>query len=194
MQNSTLITLITVGGGIVVAVIGNAKGWFKRSIDTPGTNAQVAANTGDISGSMVAVGENITQNSGTIHQHYTAASPSGPFDRVASRPSIVEIANAILDASTPFERTQVPARYVGLDVSWPAHFASVDPRYGGGWTVTFDSNDEHYRSVSVKIDDIGGYPKLKVIKHGHPAWIKGTIRSADVRTIDLEDDAEFTLE
>jgi hypothetical protein len=165
MWNSTLVALITAGGAIGVAVIGNAKGWFKKSTDALGTSSQVAAQTGDVSGSVVAVGNNITQNTGTIHQHFATA----PLDRVASRPSIVEIGNAIMDASTPFERTQVPARFVGLEVNWPVHFASVSPRYGGGWTVTFDSKEEHYRSTSIHIDDIEKYPKLKVVKHGHPA-------------------------
>src|SRR5665213_3415971 len=175
MENTTLAAWIGGGCTIVAAGIGVAKGWFKK----PKENSQVAALTGDISGSVVAVGNNNTQITGTVHNYHAPATPAGPFDgKVASRPSIVEIANAILTAGTPFDRTQIPKKYVGLKVSWSVIFSSVHEMYGGGWDVSFDSPDERYRSVSVNIDDIEKHPKLRVIKYGHPAWIEGTIRVA----------------
>ncbi len=185
MENTTLAAWI--GGGCVIAAagIGAAVAWLKKPEGHKVT-------TGDVSG-IVAVGDNITQITGTIHNYHTPNPPSGPFvGKVATRPSIMEIADAILAAPTPFDRTQIPKNYVGLKVSWPVIFSSIDEYHDGCWYVTFDSPDEAYRSVSFDID-LKKYPKLKVIKHGHPAWIEGTISCADVRSIDLEDNAKITL-
>lgn len=197
MWNSTLVALITAGGAIGVAVVGNVKGWFKKSTDAPGTSGQVAAQTGDISGSMVAVGENITQNTGTIHQHYAAARVlTGPFDgKVAKSPSVIEIKEAIEAAGTSYGRVQISKNYVGLDVSWPVVFDSVHENPFGGWFATFNSPSVDHYPINVDVD-LDQNPRLKVLKHGHPAWVEGRIRATIVvglLIIQLAEGAEITL-
>jgi len=173
---------------------GKVRWWAKKLDALTETVGNITAQTGDISEPLVAVGTSITQHHGAVQNCYGVASaPAGPFrGKVATRPSMVEIADAIL-AAKPYDRTQIPKNYAGVDVSWPVIFSSIHADSVGTWYVTFDSTDAEYRSVSTKID-IEKYPKLKVIEHGHPAWIEGRILRADVRDIRLEDCAEITLE
>jgi len=191
MDSVEMGAIITSAATVLAAIVG-ARKW--RASSGPKKGSRVFTKTGDISNSAVAVGNNITQHQGGVQNYYGSSSAEGgPFrDKIASRPSMVEIANAIL-AANPYDRTQIPKNYVGLEVSWPVEFSSIDETPGGGWYVSFDSTEERYRSVSVDID-IEKYPKLTVIAAGHPAWIEGRILSADVRTIWLEKGADITLE
>jgi hypothetical protein len=192
MENSTLAAWIGAGGAIAAAGIGVAKGWFKK----PKDDNQVTAQTGDISGSVVAVGNNNTQITGTVNNyHAPATQPMGSFDgKVASRPSADEIWAAIRAGETPFVRQQILSNYKGLKVSWPVVFSSLSPRRDGVWTVSFSPpKRQDYETVMTDVD-IDKYPELKVIKTGHLAWIIGTIDYVSYPLISLEDDAEITFE
>jgi hypothetical protein len=194
MDSSIKAAIITAVASIAVAVIAKGRWWAKKPDATHEAGGNITARTGDVSESLVAVGTNITQHQGTVQNYYGGPPPAaGPFNgKVVTKPSIVEIADAIL-AAKPYDRTQIPKNYVGLKVSWPVIFSSIDTYREGIWSVTFDSPDEKYRSVSADVD-LDKYPKLKVIEYGHPAWIEGRILYADVRSIRLEDGAEITLE
>ena len=185
--------IIAAVASVAVAVIGKGRWWAKKPDAAPETGGNITAQIGDVSESLIAVGTNITQHQGTVQNYYGVAPlPAGPFHgKVATRPSMVEIANAIL-AAKPYDRTQIPKNYTGVKVSWPVIFSSIDTNSEGTWCASFDSPDADYRSVSTYID-IEKYPKLKVIECGHPAWIEGRILRADVRDIQLEDGAEITL-
>ena len=192
MENATLVAWIGGGCTVVAAGIGITKGWFKK----PKSYRKIATRTGDISDSVVAVGGNITQITGTVNNyHASAPPPAGPFaGKVASRPSMVEIRDAIQGAGTPYDRTQIPKNYVGLKVSWPGVFSALS-NYGVTWSARFGSpGEELYVSVSVWNIDLEKCPKLKVIKHGHPAWVEGEIDIVDLPIIRLADGAEITLE
>jgi hypothetical protein len=179
---------------VVAAVIGGGWWWAKKPDATTERGGNITARTGDVSESLVAVGTNITQHQGTVQNYYgVPPQAAGPFNgKVVTKPSMVEIADAIL-AAKPYDRTQIPKNYVGLKVSWPVIFSSIHSHSEGTWSVMFDSPDAEYRSVSTDVD-IDKYPKLKVIEYGHRAWIEGRILRADVRYIQLEDGAEITLE
>jgi hypothetical protein len=105
---------------------------------------------------------------------------------------MVEISDAIKGAGTPYDRTQIPKKYVGLEVSWPVVFSSINEK-GDGWEAWFDAPEVRFPCVAVDVD-LEKYPKLMVIKSGHPAWIEGKISSVHLPIIDLEDGAEITLE
>ncbi len=194
MDNSMKVAIVAAIASVVVAIIGKGKWWAKKPDATLETSGDITAQTGDVSSSLVAVGTNITQHQGSVQNYYgVAPSTTGPFQgKLASKPSMIEIANAIL-AAKPYERTQIPGNYAGLKVSWPVIFSSIHKNSGGIWHVTFDSPEEKYRSASMDID-IDKHPKLKVIEYGHPAWIEGQILYADVRDIQLEDGGIITLE
>jgi hypothetical protein len=112
--------------------------------------------------------------------------------RVATHPTMIEIADAIL-AAKPYDRTLIPKNYEGIQVCWPVVFAGIAKGPNGRWCATFDSPDAQYRSVCILID-LDKYPQLKVLDWGHPAWIEGRILSADVRSVWLEDDAQISTE
>jgi hypothetical protein len=176
MEKTVEAALITAGGGLVVVLV---KWGLDRKKDRP----SVPTN------STVSLEQNVTQTQSYL-PNPTAA---GPFvGKVATRPTMVDIANAII-AADPYDRTQIPKKYVGLEVSWPVVFSGLEQRSGKEGCATFDSPDADYRSVAVDIN-LDEYPKLKVLKWGHPAWIDGRIARADVPTIWLEDDAVITLE
>ena len=197
-DNSTKAAIITaaatVGAAVIGAVIAKGKWWAKKPDATTVTGGNITAQTGNVSESLFAVGTNITQHQGTVQNYYVDAPPApGPFHgKIETRPSMVEIANAII-AAKPYDRTQIPNNYVGLKVSWPVIFSSIHMDSKGNWHVSFDCRESEYRSVSTNVD-IEKYPQLKVIEYGHPAWIEGRIHRADVRDILLEDGAEITLE
>lgn len=194
MDSSMTAAIIAAAASVAVAVISKGRWWAKKPDATPETGGNITAQTGDVSESLVAVGTNITQHQGTVQNYYgVAPPPAGPFHgKVATRPSMVEIANAIL-AAKPYDRTQIPKNYTGMKVSWPVIFYSINTDFEGSWYVSFVSPDAEYWAVSTCID-IEKYPKLKVIEYGHPAWVEGRILRADVPVIQLEDGAEITLE
>jgi hypothetical protein len=194
MDSSMKTAIIAAVASVAVAVIGKGRWWAKKPEATPETSGNITSQVGNVSESLVAVGTHIMQHHGTVQNYYGVAPlQTGPFHgKVVTKPSMVEIANAIL-AAKPYERTQVPKNYIGVKVSWPVKFSSIHTDSGSTWYVTFDSPDAEYRSVSTEID-IDNHPKLKVIEYGHPAWIEGRILRANVRDIRLEDGAEITLE
>ena len=169
VDSSIKAAIIAATATVTVAIIGKGKWWAKKPDATPATGGNITAQTGNVSESLVAVGTNITQHQGTVQNYYVDAPPApGPFHgKIETRPSMVEIANAII-AAKPYDRTQIPNNYVGLKVSWPVIFSSIHMDSKGNWHVSFDCRESEYRSVSTNID-IEKYPKLKVIEYGHPA-------------------------
>jgi hypothetical protein len=191
MENTTLAAWIVGGCTIVAGGVGVAVGWFKKP-----KGGQMVVQTGDVSGSVVAVGDNNTQITGTINNYHAPAPVrTGPFDgKVATRPSIEEILDAVRSNKKPYERVFLPDNYVGLSVSWQVLFSSLHRRSDDSWSAHFcPPGDRLCRSVSTDLD-IEKYPKFKVIESGHPAWIEGKIRRVDLSGIDLEDGAVITLE
>jgi hypothetical protein len=186
MDNSVKAALITVAGGLVIAVV-------KWALDRKKARHDIVGKLHEITNSQIATGNNIVQHQGGVHNYFAHPTATGPFaGKVATRPSMAEIADAII-AADPYDRTQIPKKYVGLEVSWPVVFSGLGQRIGKQWYATFDSIDTNYRSVLVNIH-MEEHPKLKVVKAGHPAWIEGKILTADVRIICLEDGAVITLE
>lgn len=192
MDNSIKAAIIAAVATVTAAIIGKGRWWAKKPESTSERGVNITAQTGDTTHSFIAVGTNITQNQGNIHNYYGFDEPADPFHgKVATIPSLVDIANAIL-AAKPYDRNIIHKNYVGLTVSWPVIFSSVNKSPAGTWQATFDDPEAEYRSVSIDID-IDKYPKLKVIEYGHPAWIQGRILHADVRYVQLEADGEITL-
>ena len=102
MEKTVEAALITAGGGLLVVLV---KWGLDRKKDRP----SVPTN------STVPLEQNVTQTQSYL-PNPTAA---GPFvGKVATRPTMVDIANAII-AADPYDRTQIPKKYVGLEVSWP---------------------------------------------------------------------------
>ncbi|WP_353071490.1 hypothetical protein [Tunturiibacter gelidiferens] len=125
MDNSIKAAIIAAVATIAGAVIGKGRWWVKKPDATPETSGNIVVQTGDVSHSL-AVGTYITQQQGTVHNYYGVSSTPELFHgKIATRPSIIEIANAIL-AAKPYDRNLIPKNYVGLTVSWPVIFSSVD--------------------------------------------------------------------
>jgi hypothetical protein len=195
--NAAIITgLSSIAAAIIgaIALIGKGKWWAKKPAIASKEGTKITSQTGDGSNSFIAVGDNIMQHQGTIHNYYGAeSSATVPFDaKVATRPSLVEITNTIRSAK-PYEKTQLPLRYAGIDVCWLVGFYSMHTDHRGRWLVTFLTLDLPERVVSTNID-IENYPKLKVIEVGHRVWIEGRICDADDISVQLEDGARITLE
>lgn len=198
MDSPTKTAIITGVLGVTAAVAGGViaafadKWWGNKpvsNLEVSGNNNKVAQ-TGDVSGSLIAVGNNNTQ-----HQNYygVAAPAAGPFHgKVPTKPSPIEIDEAIFVAK-PYDRIQIQKNYIGLQVSWPVSFSSIDEHSDGTRTVSFHVPDGDYHAVLADID-VEKCPKLRVVDSGHRAWVEGRIRYVGARLIRLEDDAEITLE
>jgi hypothetical protein len=185
MDNSVKAALITVAGGLVVALV-------KWGLDRKKARRSVIAKTGDITNSLVAVGNNINQHHGGV-QNYYGSQETGPFaGKVATKPNLFDIVEAFKTAK-PFDRAQLPKNYIGVKVSWPVRFYSIYEGSEGKWTASFGVPAGTYLTVIVDID-IDKYPKLRVVESGHPAWVEGTIQYTSTALTRLEDDAEITLE
>jgi hypothetical protein len=189
MDNSIKAAIIAAVATVTAAIIGKGRWWAKKPESASERGVNITAQIGDTSHSFIAVG---TQKQGNIHNYYGFDERADPFPgKVATIPRVVDIADAIL-AAKPYDRNVIHKNYVGLTVSWPVIFSSVNESAAGTWQATFDDPKAEYRSVSIEID-IDKYPKLKVIEYGHPAWIQGRILHADVRYVQLEADGEITL-
>jgi hypothetical protein len=109
MENTTITALIAAGGTIVAAGIGIAKGLGKKPTDVPASSGQIAAQTGDISSSVVAMGNNNTQITGTVHNYHAPAPLRiGPFDgKVASGLTFIDILDTVQALKSPFQQEQL---------------------------------------------------------------------------------------
>jgi hypothetical protein len=200
MENTTIGALIGGGCTIVAAVIGNAKGWFKKATDTPVSSGQVAAQTGDISGSVVAVGNNNTQIQGDVHHHH-AATPvrTGPFDgKGASGLTLIDILDTVEAVKSPFQQEQLQSTYVGRPVNWPMVFFSMSEPDGAFRLVSFrprGAGPFQMGHCTIRTDvELKKFHQLKSIRVGDKVWIEGIIHSVTRGSIYLEDDAEITFE
>jgi len=124
----------------------------------------------------------------------TASPATDPFHgKVASKPSLIDISDAIHSAK-PYDQIQISKNYVGLSISWPVVFSTVNHSAGRDvWYVIFASPDKHFLSVYAEIE-IEKYPKLKIVDSGHPSWIEGRIESASISGVALEAHPEIILE
>lgn len=93
--------------------------------------AAITSTVCDVSHSMVAVGEGITQTfSPSVHNHY--ASPSRQTE---STPTMTDIANDLEKDRRPFEVNHAHKVYVGLQVCWPVTVYGVwEDRFAKGCT------------------------------------------------------------
>jgi hypothetical protein len=190
-MDSTLKAAVITGAATVFAAAIGA--WKLHISSAPKEFRNVTAKTDDIRDSQVAQGNHLKQHHGDVQNYFANPAAAGPFaGKIATKPTMAEIANAII-AADPYDRTQIPKKYVGLAVSWPVVFSGIEEAPYGGWYATFDSPDEGYRSVVVSID-LEQYPQLRVVTWGHLAWVEGKIHTAGVRIVTLEDGAVITLE
>jgi len=190
MDSSTIAAIIAGLATVTAATIGLVK---KKSNVANSANGSTVGNTSE---SNVAIGSNITQSyQGVTHNYYGATLPDSLalHGRVASKPSLVEIAQAIQSAK-PYDQILMSRNYVGLSVSWPVIFSSIrEGDESNSWYVSFDSPEKHFIWVSAYLD-IEKFPKLKVIDSGHPSWIEGRIVSVSTSHVQLEANPKIILE
>jgi len=192
MDSTLKAAIISAAAVLAAAVIGAWKLWAPSARSKTGN---ISAQTGDVSDSQIALGNNNNQHQGGV-QNYYGSQDTGPFaGKVETKPSMAEIIQDFRSAK-PFDRAQLPNHYVGVLVSWPVQFSSIEPSDDNQWCASFGycgPDQESYLTVMVDID-IEKYPKLRIVSAGHRAWIEGTIKWTSGSLTRLASDADITLE
>ena len=92
---------------------------------------------------------------------------------------------AEMDAQPPLMRSQVVARYIGMEVDWLITLANGSEDHSGQAHLLFQFDSRSVRMVTGEVS-LSEYPQLRATRAGSPLRIRGTIRKITTLSIELE--------
>lgn len=183
-------------GGIVAAIRHLIKRFPERKTEYVAVGQAIRMEKSPITGSNVAVGDNIQQ---VIHNHPSAPLPKSALDFPQTKPTPDEIAEYV-EKLTPYEQSGQISVYNGVKVSWLGSFSDIIP-YGAdfrshyGWDTDVMFFGAHRPKKVMLIScgiNIEEAPRFKSLKRGTKVGIKGTISDVSSDAIRLKN-PEFTF-